>query len=764
MMVTLFTSVLMIAAALAVLSCPKPAENTPEKSGDSVTEAEINAYIESVSQTLGNLNEVIANLNLPSGSDGINVTWSSGNTSSLTDTGVITRPPVGQAPAVVTLTGTFSKLGVEIKRDFTVTILAVFANKDIEDDMNELQIDTYMDYFYHEIILPSAGVKGTPISWTSDNAAYPVTGNKVKIRDNVNGDFTFKLTATLTSGGSSLTKNFTVTAKEKKFYGYLFAYFTGNNPNEEQVRFGIGTDGLNFTYLNNNKPVILSSEIAATGCVRDPFILRGADGNFYMTLTDMKSDDGWGSNRGIVLLKSQDLINWTSARINIATKYPANFGNIITAWAPQVIYDRKTGRYMVYFSHARSGWTPHIIYYSYANDTFTDLVQEPKQLYNHPNGYDTIDGDIVNLNGKFHLFYKNEKSDIPNSKHIAKAVSATIDEGYVLEKDNCDGESVVVEGCQVYRLFGTDTFVLMYDRYNSNPAQFGFRKSTDLSAFTAASGSLNFAPRHGSIIPLTEEEYNRLRDYNDWPGNLAPPAVTADAPLKLHYTFGDGDSTGAIQNRAGESYIGSVKGSGGSIRTQNGTGYFYTGTNTGTSGSGTPAYIDMSSGAGSLITSQEDFTIATYVKIDSSAGLNTPGRFLWSFAASDNVGQTYPCVWFRAADTRHTISKTGWSGESSVSIGTALAKGVWVHVMYRQRGALGTIYINGTAAETGSTAIKTTELGNLTNNWIGRPCYSGDNYMSRTSYADFRIYGGAVSTSQIQGLNIASTLALLNGP
>jgi len=83
--------------------------------------------------------------------------------------------------------------------------------------------------------------------------------------------------------------------------------------------------------------------------------------------------------------------------------------------------------------------------------------------------------------------------------------------------------------------------------------------------------------------------------------------------------------------------------------------------------------------------------------------------------------------------------------------------------MYRQKGNIGTIYINGTDVETGQILFKTTELGNLSYNWIGRPCYSGDNYVPGTYYADFRIYGGAVSESQIQALNIGAVLEQLNG-
>ena len=78
---------------------------------------------------------------------------------------------------------------------------------------------------------------------------------------------------------------------------YLFTYFTGNAPEEEQICYALSDDGYNYTPLNGGYPVINSDTIAYTQCVRDPHILRGEDGKtFYMVVTDMKSSLGWASN------------------------------------------------------------------------------------------------------------------------------------------------------------------------------------------------------------------------------------------------------------------------------------------------------------------------------------------------------------------------------------------------------------------------------------------------------------------------------------
>jgi len=135
----------------------------------------------------------------------------------------------------------------------------------------------------------------------------------------------------------------TVSAKskipaEKDFVGYLFTYFTGNNneKEEEAIRFALSDNGFDYKALNGNRPVIKSSLISETGGVRDPHILRGPDNCFYMVVTDMVSARGWDSNRGMVLLKSCDLINWTHSVINIQKKYSGQ-ENLKRVWAPQTI-------------------------------------------------------------------------------------------------------------------------------------------------------------------------------------------------------------------------------------------------------------------------------------------------------------------------------------------------------------------------------------------------------------------------------------------
>src|SRR5690349_10145439 len=176
----------------------------------------------------------------------------------------------------------------------------------------------------------------------------------------------------------------------QEYSAYLFVYFTGNAKADESIHFALSKDGYNFRALNSNKPVLSSEKISSTGGVRDPHILRGADGKtFYMVATDMVSALGWNANRAMVLLKSNDLIHWISSVVNIQKRFPGN-DSLLRVWAPQTIYDDSAKKYMVYFS-LKHGKDPDKIYYAYANKDFTDLETEPKQLFYSPDNAATID-------------------------------------------------------------------------------------------------------------------------------------------------------------------------------------------------------------------------------------------------------------------------------------------------------------------------------------------------------------------------------------
>ena len=321
------------------------------------------------------------------------------------------------------------------------------------------------------------------------------------------------LAATLSYGQAQTKDN----PAETDFEGYLFAYFegTGEAKQREQLRFALSNDGVNWRALNGNRPVISSDTISESGGIRDPHILRGADGRFYIVATDMNVErNGWKENPGIVLMSSDDLINWKHAKINLARDYPKHFGDAYWVWAPQTIYDRKAKKYMIYFTLQRNDRKSLITYYAYANKDFTGFESEPRQLFSAK--YGSIDNDIIEKDGTYHLFYKGNTKD-NNGKEIKNGIQQAVsqklkgkwkeDFRYV---DAYAGKTAV-EGSSVFKLNGKDEYVLMYDMYTTG--RYEYQTSTDLYNFSAPrSFTKDFFPRHGSVISLTHDELQRLQE------------------------------------------------------------------------------------------------------------------------------------------------------------------------------------------------------------------------------------------------------------
>lgn len=322
--------------------------------------------------------------------------------------------------------------------------------------------------------------------------------------------------------------------QEKDYVAYLFTYFTGNHMSEESVHYAVSMDGYSYWALNDNRPVLDSNVISSTGGVRDPHILRSEDGKmFYMVLTDMVCGNGWDSNRGMVLLKSEDLVNWSHTVINMQKRYKGQ-EKLKRVWAPQTIFDPEAGKYLVYWSMQYAGGAD-VIYYAYANKEFTDLEGEPKVLFLPENKTSCIDGDIVNKEGVFHLFYKTEGS----GNGIKVATTSSLTSGKWAESPDYKQQTKeAVEGAGTFKLIGQDRYILMYDVYMKGKYQ--FTETTDLENFKVIDGEvkMNFHPRHGTIIPITRDELIRITDrwgkpaeLGELPNNSILPGFHADPEI-----------------------------------------------------------------------------------------------------------------------------------------------------------------------------------------------------------------------------------------
>lgn len=332
--------------------------------------------------------------------------------------------------------------------------------------------------------------------------------------------------------------------KESKMGGYLMVY---HKDCDHGLHMAVSYDGYEWTSLNDDKPIISGDTIAMQHGIRDPHIFRGPDGSFYLAMTDLHifsqkkyANDprfsklseyrdgewdrdgkkyGWGNNKGLVLMKSKDLVNWTRTNLDFS-KLPAqpevNWAEVGCVWAPETVYDEERKQLMVHFT-MREGVGMNRIFYVYMNDDFTEMVGSPKPLFEAPGRkYNVIDSDIIKVGDTYHFFYVSHE----HGARPVHATSKTITGPYVIDTLYNDGEPQGHEAPNCWKRIGQNKYVLMFDNYRRNPHNFGFVETEDFRTFTPigyfdAEGSPmkrnNFSEqKHGAVIWLTKAEVDRL--------------------------------------------------------------------------------------------------------------------------------------------------------------------------------------------------------------------------------------------------------------
>ncbi|MDH6342074.1 beta-xylosidase [Parabacteroides sp. PFB2-12] len=313
---------------------------------------------------------------------------------------------------------------------------------------------------------------------------------------------------------------------EQDMSAYLMVY---HRDETHGLYMALSADGYSFTGLNENKPVMAGDTIADQKGIRDPHIYRGPDGAFYLAMTDLhvhaKRDGlretewerdgavyGWGNNRGLVLMKSWDLINWKRTNIRF-DQLSAAYSEIGCAWAPEITYDDEKGMLMIYYT-MRFKSEPNKLYYVYVNDEFDRLESIPQLLFEYPDkNVSAIDADITKIGDTYHMFYVSHDG-VPGIKY---ATSKRINRDYHYDPRWYDPEPKSCEAPNVWKRIGEEKWVLMYDVYGISPHNFGFSETSDFVHFNnlgrfneGVMKATNFLPKHGAVIHLTRQEAERL--------------------------------------------------------------------------------------------------------------------------------------------------------------------------------------------------------------------------------------------------------------
>lgn len=308
--------------------------------------------------------------------------------------------------------------------------------------------------------------------------------------------------------------------------GYLFVYFTGEGTADgEQIRYALsrGDDPLHWRELNGGRPV-LTSTLGEKG-LRDPFVIRSPRGDrFYLIATDLRmyrnSSGSWDQvqrhgSKSVMVWESTDLVHWTDQRlVKVA---PDTAGN---TWAPEAYWDSRLREYVVFWASKlyaaddpdHTGSTYNRMLYATTKDF---RAFSAPRVWNDP-GYSVIDSTVIKDRGTYYRFTKDERdpsSGSPCSKFITAEKSRNLtDTSYGFVAD-CVGSGALArgEGPTVFKSNTEKKWYLFVDEY-------GLRgyvpfETTDLASgkWTPATDyALPASPRHGTVLPVTGAEYERL--------------------------------------------------------------------------------------------------------------------------------------------------------------------------------------------------------------------------------------------------------------
>lgn len=296
--------------------------------------------------------------------------------------------------------------------------------------------------------------------------------------------------------------------------GYLFVTFRGEStPMTEQVYFMLSENGRDWQALNHQEPVLVST-LGEKG-VRDPYIIRAHDNSkFYLIATDLSIhlNPDWdraqtSASQSIVVWESADLVQWSAPRlVKVA---PDNAGN---TWAPEVIYDQDIEKYMVFWASKTSDdhyakhriWAAHTIDFKQFEAPFV-YIEKPNTV---------IDTTIIKEGDIYYRFTKDEEH---------KAITLESSEQLMSGWKPLDNFSLnMLRGYEGPSSFvvekpsdgGPARWRLLLDFYSEDKGYQSFETSNLSSGQFEQGEPMNFPfhpVRHGSVIKLTQEEYDTLK-------------------------------------------------------------------------------------------------------------------------------------------------------------------------------------------------------------------------------------------------------------
>lgn len=516
-----------------------------------------------------------ADFELPTSAYGATISWTSDHAAIAVDGGAatVTRPTPGSGDATVTLTASFTAAGETRTKSYTLIVPEDLTDDEkAQADLDAIAIAT-ADDVRTNVSVPTTGAQGSAIEWalpdgapaTLRAGAAPGTQTIVVERPAAGEPaVTVVATATARIGDAVRTRDVPLViqplpADQANEEAYVWAFFTGEGDGAERVSLAAsrGNDALSWNTLNDGEPLFTSDQ--GTEGLRDPFIMRSAEGDrFYMLATDLKVAGLAGGfdtaqRSGSLYMEvweSNDLVNWSEQRhVKVSSDYAGN------TWAPEAYWDEELDTYVVYWASnlydttdasARTAVTYNRMMYATTDDFVTFSEAKPWVDVKRGTGRGTIDATIAHVDDTYYRFIKDEASMTirqEQSDDLLATVTGTLPgttgaaDEWTLVKDQVatglpngepGGTFTQGEGPSIFPANEGDVngyeWYLFIDQpsYHAGPnyyIPFATDDIADGNAWEPVGSTLREnlpqnadggKPRHGTVIPVTRAEYETV--------------------------------------------------------------------------------------------------------------------------------------------------------------------------------------------------------------------------------------------------------------
>ena len=284
---------------------------------------------------------------------------------------------------------------------------------------------------------------------------------------------------------------------------YLFSYFKNNG--EDGLHLAYSFDGFHWKPLKNNQS-FLTPTAGKDKLMRDPCIIKGKEGKFYMVWTV-----SW-HEKGIGLASSTDLVHWSEQQFIPVMIHEDSAKN---CWAPELFFDEEKDQYLIYWATTIPNRFPetdslgssglnHRLYYvttpDFKNFSETKLLYDP--------GFNCIDAVIARVKDQYVMVFKDETLLPKPQKNLHLAFSSDASGPYQKTREAISRSWV--EGPTLIKV--KNKFLVYFDQYRDQ--KMGAIQSEDLMHWEDISDRVVFpeGTRHGTVFKVSGTEWNKLKE------------------------------------------------------------------------------------------------------------------------------------------------------------------------------------------------------------------------------------------------------------